>query len=89
MKKKGAIKGYKYLLSKCLKILNKNGFIAIFSCSYHIELNDLINLTNEVCFANNTILEIKKFLFQDFKDHPYLPQIPQTLYLKGILMQTN
>ncbi len=85
--KKGAIKGYKYLLSKSLKILNKNGFIAIFSCSYHIELNDLINLTNEVCFANNTILEIKKFLFQDFTDHPYLPQIPQTLYLKGILLK--
>ena len=85
--KKGAIKGYKYLLDRSLEILNKNGFLAIFSCSYHIDLNDLINSLKEVCFRNNNIFEIKEFLFQDFTDHPYIVQIPQTLYLKGILLE--
>ncbi len=85
--KKGAIKGYKFLVSKTFDILNENGFIAIFSCSHHLNLEDLIKLINEVSLNKNIHPQIIEFLFQDFRDHPYILTIPNSLYLKGLLLK--
>jgi len=78
--KKEAIKGYKFLISSGLSKLNKDGIMAVFSCSYHINLNDLIQLTS------NFRTQILKILTQDI-DHPIIPSIPQTFYLKGLLLK--
>ncbi len=85
--KKNALKAYKFLISSAIKILNNNGLIAIFSCSHHIETDDLIKLIQDIALKENKYPEIIDFLYQDFRDHPYILTIPNSLYLKGILFK--
>jgi 23S rRNA (cytosine1962-C5)-methyltransferase len=82
----GALRGFKYLILNSLKLLNENGYLAVFSCSHHISLQDLIDTTIQACKDTGSVLEFKEFLMQDI-DHPYIVNIPNTFYLKGFLAQ--
>ncbi len=82
----GALRGFKYLILKGLKLLEKDGYIAVFSCSFHITMEDIINISLSAAQDTGDILEIVEFMYQDL-DHPVLLNIPNTLYLKGILMR--
>ncbi len=84
--KEGALRGFKYLILNSLKILNENGYLAVFSCSHHISMQDLIDTTLQACKDSNSLLEFKEFLIQDI-DHPYILNIPNSFYLKGFLVQ--
>ncbi len=78
--KKDAIKGYIFLISQALKILNDSGYIAIFSCAHHIGLFDLFKI------ISNFKVKICTVLMQDI-DHPFISFIPNSFYLKGLLLQ--
>ncbi len=78
--KKDAINGYKYLMIKCWNILNNNGILIVFSCSHYIGLSDLIDISKIRPFQ---ILDI---LIQDI-DHPFLSSIPNSFYLKGLILK--
>ncbi len=84
--KEGALRGFKYLILNSLKLLDKNGFLAVFSCSHHVLLEDLINITKEASKDTLNKVEIFEHLFQDV-DHPYILNIPTSLYLKGFLLR--
>ena len=84
--RQGALRGFKYLIVNSLKILNPKGYLAVFSCSHHISMQDLIDLTTSSATITGDILEIKEFMYQD-KDHPAVINMPNTLYLKGLLIQ--
>ncbi len=84
--RQGALRGFKYLIVNSLKILNPKGYLAVFSCSHHISMQDLIDLTTSSAAITGDILEIKEFMYQD-KDHPAVINMPNTLYLKGLLVQ--
>ncbi|WP_457644567.1 class I SAM-dependent rRNA methyltransferase [Persephonella sp.] len=85
---KDALRGFKFLVSKSLEILREGGLLAVFSCSYHISMEDLKKITLDVSKNLKYSLEIVKHLFQD-EDHPYLLNIPASLYLKGLLIRKN
>jgi len=84
--RKGAIKGWKYLIVNSLKLLKKGGFIALFSCSYSISSKDLLDLALSSAVIEGCDLEVIEFLKQDI-DHPYLLNVPNSLYLTGILLR--
>ncbi|WP_029523299.1 class I SAM-dependent rRNA methyltransferase [Persephonella sp. KM09-Lau-8] len=84
--RQGALRGFKYLIVNSLKILNPKGYLSVFSCSHHISMQDLIDLTTSSAAITGDILEIKEFMYQD-KDHPAVINMPNTLYLKGLLVQ--
>jgi len=84
----GAISGLRHLVLQSLRVLNKGGFLALFSCSHHISVNDLLALSLEAAQDTRSRLEITDFLFQD-QDHPYIINIPQSLYLKGLLFRKH
>ena len=86
--KSGALKGWKYLIVNSLKLLNKGGYIALFSCSHAINSKDLLDLALSSSIIDNSYLEVIEFLKQDI-DHPYLINIPNSLYLTGILLRKN
>ncbi|WP_456402281.1 class I SAM-dependent rRNA methyltransferase [Persephonella sp.] len=85
---KGAVKGFKFLVDRSLKILKYGGFLAVFSCSYHVDMNILYNILKDVSYRNKYKIEILKHLFQDL-DHPYILNIPNSLYLKGFLVRKD
>ena len=84
--KKGALKGWKYLIVNSLKLLEKGGYLAIFSCSHAINQKDLLDLALSSSVIDNCYLEVVEFLKQD-TDHPYVLNIPNSLYLTGVLLR--
>jgi len=84
--KKNALKAWKYLIVNSLKLLKKNGYLALFSCSNAINSKDLLDLALSSSVINNCYLEVIEFLKQDI-DHPYVINIPNSLYLTGVLLR--
>lgn len=84
--RQGAISGLKHLVLQSLRLLNEGGLLALFSCSHHISVNDLLALSLEAAQDTGSRLEVTDFLFQDM-DHPYILNFPQSLYLKGLLFR--
>ncbi|QCI28100.1 class I SAM-dependent rRNA methyltransferase [Caminibacter pacificus] len=84
--RKGAIKGWKYLIVNSLKLLEEGGFLALFSCSHSITSKDLLDLALSSAVIEKCDLEVIEFLKQDI-DHPYLLNVPNSLYLTGVLLR--
>ncbi|NPA51989.1 MAG: class I SAM-dependent rRNA methyltransferase [Aquificae bacterium] len=84
--KQGAEKGFKYLILNSLKLLKKEGMLAVFSCSHHISLKDLKEISLKASKDTNTKIQVLEHMFQDI-DHPYILNIPNSLYLKGLLLK--
>jgi len=84
--KKNALKGWKYLIVNSLKLLEDEGYLALFSCSNAINQKDLLDLALSSSVLQNCNLEVIEFLKQDI-DHPYILNIPNSLYLTGVLLR--
>jgi 23S rRNA (cytosine1962-C5)-methyltransferase len=84
--KKGALKGWKYLIVNSLKLLEDGGYLALFSCSNAINSKDLLDLALSSTITLKCDLEVIEFLKQDI-DHPYVLNIPNSLYLTGVLLK--
>ena len=84
--KKGALKGWKYLIVNSLKLLEDEGYLALFSCSNAINQKDLLDLALSSSIIDNCYLEVVEILKQDI-DHPYMINIPNSLYLTGVLLK--
>ncbi|NPA58314.1 MAG: methyltransferase domain-containing protein, partial [Aquificae bacterium] len=84
--KEGALRGYKYLILNGLKLLKPEGYLAVFSCSYHISMEDLLSTTLSASADTRTPVAVREFMYQD-KDHPVVVNMPNTLYLKGLLLE--
>ena len=83
---KGAISGYREINSMAMKILNSGGILATASCSHHISDDMFLDVIVEsASIARKTIRII------DWRgaspDHPVLPQMPETKYLKFVVLQ--
>jgi len=86
--KRGALKGWKYLIVNSLKLLEDGGYLALFSCSNAINQKDLSDLALSSSIIDNSYLEMIEFLKQDI-DHPYILNIPNSLYLTGVLLRKS
>lgn len=76
---------YKLILNS-LKMLEPGGKIMVSSCAYHISLE---MLQEAIRFASNDLgrkLRIIDITFQP-EDHPWILQMPETLYLKTIFLE--
>jgi 23S rRNA (cytosine1962-C5)-methyltransferase len=81
-----AMRGYKEIHLRGLKLLGKEGIMATYCCSHHA--------TRELFLENivSASVDAKKSLRQIAShgqrlDHPVLPAIPETEYLKGFVLQ--
>lgn len=85
---KGAAHGYFDLLKHAVELASPGGFIAVFACSFHIKLKDLMKVVKDVQEKSDRHIKIVKY-FGQAPDHPVLPHIPQTEYLKGVFLWIN
>lgn len=81
-----AVKGLRRLVLFSLRLLERQGFLALFSCSHHVALEDLKKIVSEAAVETASRIEILEYLFQD-RDHPQILNIPSSLYLKGMLLK--
>lgn len=81
-----AMRGYKEIHLRALKLLNPDGLLATFSCSHHVS-GDAFDgmIVDALVDAKRTARQLARF--QQAADHPILPSIPETQYLKGVLLE--
>ena len=82
-----ALRGYKEINLRALKMLTPGGMLATFSCSHHVPLDLLRAVAVEAAADAHRTIRLVKTLTQA-ADHPILPAIPETEYLNGLLLQT-
>ncbi len=83
---KGAVSGFKHLILNGIRVCKPGGIIALFSCSYHVGMDELIEISLDASRDTGKQLKVLEHMYQD-KDHPYLLNMPNSLYLKGLLFQ--
>ncbi|WP_332445106.1 class I SAM-dependent rRNA methyltransferase [Wolinella succinogenes] len=83
---KGAMNGWKYLIIGAIKVAAPKARIALYSCSYHMGLNELAQVALEASRDSYTRLQILQYHLQDI-DHPAILNMPHSLYLRGIVFE--
>ncbi len=77
----GALRGYKEINLRAMKIIRDGGFLITCSCSQHITRDLFEKVIELASFDANRILRLVEFRYQA-KDHPILLSHPESLYLK-------
>ena len=77
-----ALRGYKEIHLRALKLLKKGGTLATFCCSHHIDANLFQGVILDAAYDARRLLR-KVRTFSQSPDHPVIPSIPETEYLKG------
>jgi 23S rRNA (cytosine1962-C5)-methyltransferase len=79
-----ALRGYKELNLRALKMLRPGGILVTCSCSYHVSGVDLMEVLASAAQDSHRIIRILENRGQA-KDHPSVLGIPETAYLKCII----
>jgi 23S rRNA (cytosine1962-C5)-methyltransferase len=81
-----AMRGYKEIHLRALKLLNTDGLLATYCCSHHVSAGAFIEVINEATVdAKKTLRQLA--VYRQGLDHPIIPTIPETEYLKGHLFE--
>ena len=81
-----ALRGYRELHMRAFKLLSKDGFLATFSCSHHVDDRALLQtITDALVDARRSARRLRRF--EQAGDHPVLPTIPETEYFRGFLLE--
>ncbi len=81
-----ALRGYKEIHLRALKLLKTGGTLATFCCSHHVEAGLFQDTVLSAAFDAHRILR-RVATFSQGPDHPIIPMIPETEYLKGFAFE--
>lgn len=76
-----AMRGYKELNLRALKMLRAGGVLVSCSCSYHVSQADFLEMLGSAAVDAHRTLRLAEVRGQA-KDHPILLNVPETGYLK-------
>ncbi|HEX3322756.1 MAG TPA: class I SAM-dependent rRNA methyltransferase [Terriglobales bacterium] len=83
-KRDTALRGYKELNLRALKMLRPGGVLMTCSCSFHVSGNDLLEALGSAAGDAGRPVRVLELRGQA-KDHPQVLGIPETAYLKCII----
>lgn len=81
-----AIRGYKEINLRALRLLEPGGFLATFSCSHHVTPPLFEEICQAAAMDSGLTVRLIAVLGQA-RDHPILLTVPESRYLKGLLLQ--
>jgi 23S rRNA (cytosine1962-C5)-methyltransferase len=79
-----AIRGYKELNLRALKMLRPDGLLVTCTCSYHVNQSSFLEMLGAASLDAHRSLRLIEVRGQA-KDHPVLLNIPETAYLKCVI----
>jgi len=83
---KDALRGYKEIHLRALKMLQPGGILATFSCSHHVSAGDFRGvITSAAVDSKRHLRQVE--VFSQRPDHPIVCGIPETEYLRGYAVQ--
>lgn len=77
-----ALRGYKEIHLRALKLLKPGGVLATFCCSHHVDASLFQDTVLSAAFDARRVLR-RIATYSQSPDHPVIPMIPETEYLKG------
>ena len=80
-----AMRGYKELNLRALKMLRPGGTLVTCSCSYHVSPADFLEVVADSARDVHRTIRLLENRTQA-KDHPILPAVPETAYLKCLIV---
>ena len=84
----GAVRGYKELNLRALKMLKPGGILVTCSCSHHVSETEFQEtLTAASADARRSVRILEKRV--QAQDHPILAGVPETLYLKCLICEAR
>jgi 23S rRNA (cytosine1962-C5)-methyltransferase len=83
-----AMRGYKELNLRALKMLRPGGILVTCSCSYHVSQGDFLEMLAGAAIDSHRSLRLTELRGQS-KDHPVLLNIPETSYLKCVIAHVS
>ena len=82
----GALRGYKEVNLRAMKLLAPGGHLLTFSCSWHIGRDRFRAMLEDAAADSARPLRWIEWRGQS-SDHPEIVQIPESAYLKGAILQ--
>jgi 23S rRNA (cytosine1962-C5)-methyltransferase len=82
----GAATGYKEINLRALRLLPPGGILVTCSCSHHVSESMLLELVAAASLDANRTLRILDRRTQS-QDHPILLTVPETHYLKCLILE--
>ena len=79
-----ALRGYKELNLRALKMLRPGGILVTCSCSYHVNQANFLEMLAAAALDANRSLRLIEVRGQS-KDHPVLLNVPETAYLQCVI----
>jgi len=83
-----ALRGYKELNLRALKMLRPGGILVTCSCSYHVSQSDLLEVLTQASRDVHRTIRVLENRGQA-KDHPILLTVPETAYLKCLIVNVS
>ena len=81
-----ALRGYKEIHVRALKLLRPGGTLATFCCSHHVNAQLFQDTLLSAAFDTRKVLR-RVATYAQSPDHPIIPMIPETEYLKGFAFE--
>jgi 23S rRNA (cytosine1962-C5)-methyltransferase len=83
-----ALRGYKELNLRALKMLRPGGILVTCSCSYHVNQASFLEMLSSAALDAHRNLRLIEVRGQS-KDHPVLLNVPETSYLKCVIASVS
>ncbi len=81
-----ALRGYKEIHLRALKLLKPGGTLVTFCCSHHVDAVTFQDVILSAAYDTRRILR-RVAAYSQGPDHPIIPMIPETEYLKGFAFE--
>lgn len=78
--------GYKQINKEAMRLLGRGGYLASASCSHFMPVGEFRNMLSEAAFEAGVSIRIIEERHASM-DHPVLPDVPETEYLKFFVVQ--
>ncbi len=83
-----ALRGYKELNLRALKLLNAGGCLVTCSCSFHVTESDFLSVLADAALDAHRQVTVVERRTQA-RDHPILLTVPETHYLKCLILRVS
>lgn len=81
-----ALRGYKEINLRGLKLTRPGGFLVTCSCSQHVSPEQFQDVINQAARDSKKHVRLVEYRTQAY-DHPILPAASETKYLKCMILQ--
>jgi 23S rRNA (cytosine1962-C5)-methyltransferase len=83
-----ATRGYKEINLRAMKLLNPGGTLITSTCSYHVSEESFLNILAQAASDAGRAVQIIEKRTQS-RDHPVLVSMPETYYLKCVILSVG